>query len=164
MEQENRTLGEKVSDSVAKFGGSWSFIITGFVVILLWVTINLVCFLPHWDDFPFILLNLFLSLIAAFQAPFILMAQKRVEVKQDAIYRTLFREIKELVEIFIEASGGKKTERIILHLLLAVAFLFFWSAAPCCTFAPNFGRLQRLYRYIHTRLEVLGALFTYVQS
>jgi uncharacterized membrane protein len=45
------------------------------------------------------LLNLFLSLIAAFQAPFILMAQKRVEVKQDAIYRTLFREIKELVEI-----------------------------------------------------------------
>lgn len=99
MEQENRTLGEKVSDSVAKFGGSWSFIITGFVVILLWVTINLVCFLPHWDDFPFILLNLFLSLIAAFQAPFILMAQKRVEVKQDAIYRTLFREIKELVEI-----------------------------------------------------------------
>ena len=56
-------------------------------------------FIIIWDDYPFVLLNLFLSLVAAFQAPFILMAQRRVEVKQDAIYRTLFREIKELVEV-----------------------------------------------------------------
>jgi len=99
MEQDCRTLGERVSDEVAKFGGSWSFIITGFFIILLWVSFNLTPFFYHYDDYPFILLNLFLSLIAAFQAPFILMAQRRVEVKQDAIYRTLFREIKELVEI-----------------------------------------------------------------
>jgi uncharacterized membrane protein len=92
-------LGEKVSDSVARFGGSWNFILSGFAIILAWGIINNIYFLPHWDEYPFILLNLFLSLIAAFQAPFILMAQKRVEVKQDAIYRTLFREIKELVEI-----------------------------------------------------------------
>ena len=99
MEKDCRTLGEKVSDSVARFGGSWNFILSGFSIILAWGIINNIYFLPHWDEYPFILLNLFLSLIAAFQAPFILMAQKRVEVKQDAIYRTLFREIKELVEI-----------------------------------------------------------------
>ena len=99
MEQDSRTLGEKISDSVAKFGGSWSFIISGFVFISIWVICNISSFIYHWDEFPFILLNLFLSLIAAFQAPFILMAQRRVEVKQDAIYRALFRELKELVEI-----------------------------------------------------------------
>jgi uncharacterized membrane protein len=99
MEQDCRTLGEKVSDGVAKFGGSWYFIITGFFVILFWVFFNTIPFFYHYDGYPFILLNLLLSLIAAFQAPFILMAQRRVEVKQDAIYRALFREIKELVEI-----------------------------------------------------------------
>jgi len=100
MEADERTFGEKVSDSVANFGGSWWFIITGAVVIALWVTINIVPFLGwiKWDNYPFILLNLFLSLIAAFQAPFILMAQRRCEIKQDMIYRSLFREIKELVE------------------------------------------------------------------
>jgi uncharacterized membrane protein len=99
MEQDCRTLGEKVSDAVAKFGGSWNFILSGFFIILIWVISNNIYFFYHWDEYPFILLNLFLSLIAAFQAPFIMMAQRRVEVKQDAIYRALFREIKELVEI-----------------------------------------------------------------
>jgi len=100
MEADDRTFGEKVSDAVAKFGGSWWFIITGAVFILLWVAINIVPFLGwiRWDDYPFILLNLFLSLVAAFQAPFVLMAQRRCEIKQDMIYRSLFREIKELVE------------------------------------------------------------------
>jgi len=99
MEKDCRTLGEKVSDAVAKFGGSWNFILSGFFTILIWVIFNNIYFFYHWDEYPFILLNLFLSLIAAFQAPFIMMAQRRVEVKQDAIYRALFREIKELVEI-----------------------------------------------------------------
>lgn len=100
MEQpDDRTWGEKVSDSVAKFGGSWRFIISGFCFVVLWVLANLLPFAMSWDPYPFILLNLFLSLVAAFQAPFILMAQRRVEMKQDAIYRALFREIKELIEV-----------------------------------------------------------------
>jgi uncharacterized membrane protein len=100
MEADERTFGEKVSDAVAKFGGSWWFILSGAMIILLWVVINTVQILAwvRWDDYPYILLNLFLSLIAAFQAPFILMAQRRCEIKQDMIYRSLFREIKELVE------------------------------------------------------------------
>lgn len=96
--KDERTLGEKISDSVAKFGGSWRFIITAAVLINIWVAINLLTAIA-WDPYPFILLNLLLSLVAAFQAPFILMSQRRVEMKQDAIYRSLFREIKELIEV-----------------------------------------------------------------
>jgi uncharacterized membrane protein len=95
---DERTFGERVSDNIAKFGGSWSFIFSGMFVMALWVAFNLVPFWHHFDEYPFILLNLFLSLVAAFQAPFILMSQRRCEVKQDMIYRSLFREIKELVE------------------------------------------------------------------
>ena len=96
---DERTLGERISDAVAQFGGSWSFIISGLIVIILWVILNTLPIFYHWDHYPFVFMNLFLSLIAAFQAPFILMAQGRVERKQDAIYRALFREIKELIEV-----------------------------------------------------------------
>ncbi len=95
--KDERTLGDRISDSVAKFGGSWRFIICAVIVINIWVAINLLTI--AWDPYPFILLNLLLSLVAAFQAPFILMSQRRVEMKQDAIYRSLFREIKELIEV-----------------------------------------------------------------
>lgn len=98
MQDDERTFGEKVSDCVCAFGGSWSFIFIALGLISLWVFVNVVPFWYQWDAYPFILLNLFLSLIAAFQAPFILMTQKRCEIKQDMIYRSLFREIKELVE------------------------------------------------------------------
>lgn len=94
---DQRNLGERVSDAVAKFGGSWSFIFTGAGAMALWMLLNYI--LPFaWDRYPYILLNLILSLIAAFQAPFIMMSQRRCEIKQDLIYRSLFREIKELVE------------------------------------------------------------------
>lgn len=100
MEVDERTFEEKVSDAVAKFGGSWKFIFSGMAIMLLWVVCNTAACLSwvRWDEYPFILLNLFLSLVAAFQAPFILMAQRRCEIKQDMIYRSLFREIKEVVE------------------------------------------------------------------
>ena len=95
--KDERTLGDRISDAVAKFGGSWRFIICAVVLIHVWVLTNI--FFSAWDPYPFILLNLLLSLVAAFQAPFILMSQRRVEMKQDAIYRSLFREIKELIEV-----------------------------------------------------------------
>lgn len=112
---DERTFGEKVSDAVAKFGGSWKFIFAGMAIIVVWVSLNRFCILS-FDDYPYILLNLFLSLIAAFQAPFILMSQRRCEVKQDLIYRSLFREIKELVEADLSLEHeimerNKKLER-----------------------------------------------------
>lgn len=97
MENDGRTFGEKVSDAVAKFGSSWKFIISGLVFVMVWMSLNLIHPI-RWDSYPYILLNLFLSLVAAFQAPFIMMSQRRCEIKQDLIYRSLFREIKELVE------------------------------------------------------------------
>lgn len=93
---DERTFWDKVSDGIAKFGGSWRFIFTGFSIIGIWMVLNLLPF--AWDRYPYILLNLVLSLVAAFQAPFIMMSQRRCEIKQDVIYRSLFKEIKELVE------------------------------------------------------------------
>jgi uncharacterized membrane protein len=93
---DERTFGERVSDAVAKFGGSWRFIFIGIGIIIFWMGLQLLPF--AWDHYPYILLNLVLSLVAAFQAPFIMMSQRRCEIKQDLIYRSLFREIKELIE------------------------------------------------------------------
>lgn len=101
MNIDTRTLSERISDCVAKFGGSWKFIISACIVLTIWVTYNAIA-VAVFDPYPFILLNLLLSLVAAFQAPFILMAQHRAEKKQDNAYRELFKQIKTLVEKDIE--------------------------------------------------------------
>ncbi len=95
---DNRTLGERVSDIIAKFGGSWKFIFISGFIFMVWILINTIFHEITFDPAPFILLNLVLSFIAAFQAPFIMMSQNRAEKKQDDAYRILFHEIKELVE------------------------------------------------------------------
>jgi uncharacterized membrane protein len=75
------TLGERIADSVARFGGSWTFIITFGVVLCLYTSINSVLRRSAWDPYPFILLNLFLSMLAAIQAPVIMMSQNRQDTK-----------------------------------------------------------------------------------
>ncbi len=78
--EENETFGERVADNVAKFGGSWTFVILFGVILLTYTFIN--SRLPHpWDPYPFILLNLFLSMLAAIQAPVIMMSQNRQDAK-----------------------------------------------------------------------------------
>jgi Predicted membrane protein len=73
-----RTTGQKLADAVAKFGGSWGFIISFAVILVVWMTINVVhLFGIQFDPYPFILLNLFLSCVAAIQAPIIMMSQNR---------------------------------------------------------------------------------------
>lgn len=76
------TFGEKVADKMADFAGSWTFIISFIVILLTWISLNswVVLFKPY-DPYPFILLNLVLSYIAALQAPIIMMSQKRQESK-----------------------------------------------------------------------------------
>lgn len=98
--KDERTSGERIADSVARFGGSWKFIIFFSIIIIGWMLVNTLAFLDilAWDKPPFILLNLLLSFIAAFQAPFIMMSQNRAEKKQDRAYRMLFQELKELLE------------------------------------------------------------------
>ena len=72
------TLGQKIADGVAHFGGSWPFVISFVAIMLGWIIINVThVFGANFDPFPFILLNLFLSMVAAIQAPLIMMAQNR---------------------------------------------------------------------------------------
>src|SRR5437899_5685522 len=76
------TFGERLSDRIASFGGSWKFIISFGVVIVLWITINVALLATRaYDPYPFILLNLILSCLAALQAPVIMMSQNRVEAR-----------------------------------------------------------------------------------
>lgn len=79
---EQLSVGQKISDKVARFGGSWKFIILFSVVLILWILFNvLVIRQLRFDPFPFILMNLILSSIAALQAPVIMMSQNRQEEK-----------------------------------------------------------------------------------
>ena len=72
-----KTFGERIADEVARFGGSWRFIIIQTVLVVLWMALNLVGYMYHWDVYPFILLNLVFSTQAAYAAPIIMMAQNR---------------------------------------------------------------------------------------
>jgi uncharacterized membrane protein len=76
------TFGESLSDKVAEFGGSWAFIIVFFVILAAWIFLNAVILAQKaFDPYPFILMNLILSCIAAIQAPIIMMSQNRKELK-----------------------------------------------------------------------------------
>ena len=71
------TVGQRIADAVAAGMGSWRFIIIQSTILLIWVVLNLVAWMDHWDPYPFILLNLALSFQAAYAAPFIMMSQNR---------------------------------------------------------------------------------------
>jgi uncharacterized membrane protein len=79
--EEEMTFGERIADEVARFGGSWTFIIIFGVVLLIYTAVNIVLRGRAWDPYPFILLNLFLSMLAAIQAPVIMMSQNRQDSK-----------------------------------------------------------------------------------
>jgi uncharacterized membrane protein len=79
--EEEATFGEKIADEVARFGGSWAFIILFAIVLSIYTLINIGLGLKAWDPYPFILLNLFLSMLAAIQAPVIMMSQNRQDKK-----------------------------------------------------------------------------------
>ena len=76
-----RTLSQKSADIVTKFVGSWGFIIVSAIFVALWAATNIYGWINSWDPYPFILLNLFLSILAAIQAPIILMSQNRQNEK-----------------------------------------------------------------------------------
>jgi uncharacterized membrane protein len=73
----SRTFGQRMSDNIANGMGSWGFIITQTIFVIIWMGLNLVAYMHHWDPFPFILLNLVFSTQAAYAAPIIMMSQNR---------------------------------------------------------------------------------------
>jgi uncharacterized membrane protein len=75
--QDQRTFGERVADRFAAVIGSWTFIITQTVLLMVWMAVNVVAWFYHWDPYPFILLNLALSFQAAYATPVIMMSQNR---------------------------------------------------------------------------------------
>lgn len=80
-EKEKYTLGQRAADKIAKFAGSWAFIFSFTGVLILWMAVNAVLAAKAFDPYPFILLNLVLSCVAAIQAPLIMMSQNRQEEK-----------------------------------------------------------------------------------
>ncbi len=79
--EEKATFGERIADSVAGFGGSWTFILTFLTILVVYSVTSILFGVKSWDPYPFILLNLFLSMLAAIQAPVIMMSQNRQDTK-----------------------------------------------------------------------------------
>ena len=79
--EEDATFGERVADTVAGFGGSWTFILSFLFALVIYVSVSTLVGNRAWDPYPFILLNLFLSMLAAIQAPIIMMSQNRQDTK-----------------------------------------------------------------------------------
>ena len=100
------TVGERVADAVAGFGGSWKFIIAFMVTLAIYTTVNLALGRSAWDPYPFILLNLFLSMLAALQAPVIMMSQNRQDTK-DRLRGELDFEVNRRAEAEIQALATK---------------------------------------------------------
>jgi len=104
--EEQETFGERVADSVAAFGGSWSFIIAALTVLVVYTIINISLGKRAWDPYPFILLNLFLSMLAAIQAPIIMMSQNRQD-KKDRVRSELDFEVNRRAAAEIQGLAHK---------------------------------------------------------
>jgi uncharacterized membrane protein len=119
---ETLTFGDKVSDAVANGMGSWKFIIWQSIFVLLWMILNVIGFIRHWDVYPFILLNLIFSTQAAYAAPIIMMAQNRqagrdrIQAEED--YQTNIDAKQEIEALQIQLSKieTEKLDKIIMLL------------------------------------------------
>jgi uncharacterized membrane protein len=104
--EEEYTLGEHIADKVASFGGSWTFIILFAIVLVVYTCINVILKGRAWDPYPFILLNLFLSMLAAIQAPVIMMSQNRQD-KKDRLRSELDFDVNRRAEAEIQNLSRK---------------------------------------------------------
>jgi CRP/FNR family cyclic AMP-dependent transcriptional regulator len=106
--EDETTFGQRIADEVARFGGSWRFIILFGVILVVYTGINIVLGKSAWDPYPFILLNLFLSMLAAIQAPVIMMSQNRQDEK-DRLRGELDYEVNRRSETQIRGLAEKMT-------------------------------------------------------
>lgn len=116
--QEKYTIGQRAADKIAKFAGSWAFIFSFTGLLLLWMAINVLLAARAFDAYPFILLNLVLSCVAAIQAPLIMMSQNRQEEKvrrrAENDYKVnlkteiMIEEIYNKLNRLLEAQGAEK--------------------------------------------------------
>jgi len=106
------TFGQRVSDKLADVAGSWRFISAFGVVLGVWILLNTVALIHHWDKYPYILLNLFLSMLAAIQAPVIMMSQNRQEdrdrVRAEHDYEVNLKAELEIQQLHKKLDGLRK--------------------------------------------------------
>jgi len=120
--KETLTYGQRVADAVAKGMGSWGFIISQTIFVIIWMALNVVGFIRHWDVYPFILLNLIFSTQAAYAAPIIMMSQNRqserdrVQAQED--YRTNYEAKLEIeaLQIQLNKIETEKLDKIMIML------------------------------------------------
>lgn len=116
------TMGQRAADIMTESMGSWWFIFFFSIILVIWIILNIIAWIENWDPYPFILLNLMLSMISAFQAPVIMMSQNRqterdrIAAKYDyAVNRKVDREVqqiqKDLDEIKKILKATKKTKK-----------------------------------------------------
>jgi uncharacterized membrane protein len=104
--ERDASFGERVADSVAGFGGSWTFIISFLVSLVVYTIVQALLGRKSWDPYPFILLNLILSMLAAIQAPVIMMSQNRQDTK-DRLRSELDYEVNRRAEAEIQSLSRK---------------------------------------------------------
>lgn len=103
--QNHNSFGQKAADSLSRWAGSWTFILSFLTFLVIWIIINIYGWINTWDPYPFILLNLILSCLAAIQAPVILMSQNRQSQKDRTkfeydykVNRKAEREVEKILE------------------------------------------------------------------
>jgi uncharacterized membrane protein len=101
------SIGQRVSDAFASIMGSWRFIIIQSIILVIWIVINTVAFFVHWDNYPYVLLNLALSFQAAFATPIILMSQNRQASKDRLMAEHDYQ---------INLKNEEETRQLIQHL------------------------------------------------
>lgn len=107
-----KSIGQRAADNLTKWSGSWSFIIILFLILLVWVIVNIYAFEKRWDPYPFMLLNLILGVLNVLLCPIILMSQNR-QIQRDRlkvefdykINKKAEEEIREIKEILIKKLG-----------------------------------------------------------
>jgi uncharacterized membrane protein len=116
---ETSTFGQRLSDKIAGGMGSWKFIIWQSVIVIVWMLLNIIAFIKHWDPYPFILLNLIFSTQAAYAAPIIMMSQNRQSqrdrLQADNDYNTNVEAKKEIeaLQIHLNKLETEKLDKII---------------------------------------------------
>ena len=107
--KENYTLGQRAADTIAKFAGSWAFIFSFTGVLVLWMVVNVILAAKAFDPYPFILLNLVLSCVAAIQAPLIMMSQK-VNLKTEILIEDLYDKVNAILAKQLEMERQLQAE------------------------------------------------------
>lgn len=119
----DESAGERAADGVARVVGSWGFIFVQSIILVIWVILNITAWIRHWDPYPFILMNLFLSMEAAFTAPVIMMSQNRqaerdrLEARNDFLIN---KKAEEEIRAILDHLNAQNNALIELHSQLAI--------------------------------------------